>query len=192
MADKAKRAALIGYDCLIPKRLEAMLAQGGLEHFPRLHERRQLHPRSYNLPTVTPPSWATICTGAIPARTAWRTITTTMKPQPRLQGNHAGVRLRHRDRRNHLGRVGQERQEVHRGQLPHVVAFPHEERRHDHGSGPLARRNPLAPARQRTQGIPRFRKRDLHGILPMGVQGPSTTPRAGRTCPSAMNRSKWS
>ena len=33
MADKAKRAALIGYDCLIPKRLEAMLAQGGLEHF---------------------------------------------------------------------------------------------------------------------------------------------------------------
>ena len=30
MADKAKRAALIGYDCLIPKRLEAMLAQGGL------------------------------------------------------------------------------------------------------------------------------------------------------------------
>ena len=31
MADKAKRAALIGYDCLIPKRLEAMLAQGGLE-----------------------------------------------------------------------------------------------------------------------------------------------------------------
>ena len=31
MADKAKRAALIGYDCLIPKRLEAMLAQGGLD-----------------------------------------------------------------------------------------------------------------------------------------------------------------
>lgn len=35
MAAKAKRAALIGYDCLIPKRLEAMLAQGGLDNFRR-------------------------------------------------------------------------------------------------------------------------------------------------------------
>ena len=66
MADKAKRAALIGYDCLIPKRLEAMLAQGGLEHFRAFMNEGSFIPEGYNLPTVTPPSWATICTGAYP------------------------------------------------------------------------------------------------------------------------------
>ena len=66
MADKAKRAALIGYDCLIPKRLEAMLAQGGLENFRKFMAEGSFIPEGYNLPTVTPPSWATICTGAYP------------------------------------------------------------------------------------------------------------------------------
>ena len=56
MADKAKRAALIGYDCLIPKRLEAMLAQGGLEHFRAFMNEGSFIPEGYNLPTVTPPS----------------------------------------------------------------------------------------------------------------------------------------
>ena len=66
MAAKAKRAALIGYDCLIPKRLEAMLAQGGLDNFRRFMAEGSFIPEGYNLPTVTPPSWATICTGAYP------------------------------------------------------------------------------------------------------------------------------
>lgn len=79
MADKAKRAALIGYDCLIPKRLEAMLAQGGLEHFRAFMNEGSFIPEGYNLPTVTPPSWATTARAPIPARTAWKTITTTMK-----------------------------------------------------------------------------------------------------------------
>lgn len=172
MADKAKRAALIGYDCLIPKRLEAMLAQGGLEHFRAFMNEGSFIPEGYNLPTVTPPSWATICTGAYPRTHGVEDYYYYHEGRSLdYKETTQGVRLRHRDRRNHLGRVGQERQEVHRGQLPHVVAFPHEERRHDHGSGPLARRNPLAPARQRTQGIPRFRKRDLHGILPDGRSG---------------------
>ena len=36
----------------------------------------------------------------------------------------------------------------------------------------LARRNPLAPCTAtNTRGIPRFRKRDLHGILPDGRSG---------------------
>ena len=52
MADKAKRAALIGYDCLIPKRLEAMLAQGGLEHFRAFMNEGSFIPEGYNLPTV--------------------------------------------------------------------------------------------------------------------------------------------
>ena len=66
MAAKAKRAALIGYDCLIPKRLEAMLAQGGLDNFRKFMAEGSFIPEGYNLPTVTPPSWATICTGAYP------------------------------------------------------------------------------------------------------------------------------
>jgi len=63
---KAKRAALIGYDCLIPKRLEVMLAQGGLDNFRKFMAEGSFIPEGYNLPTVTPPSWATICTGAYP------------------------------------------------------------------------------------------------------------------------------
>lgn len=66
MAVKAKRAALIGYDCLIPKRLEAMLAEGGLDNFRAFMAEGSFIPEGYNLPTVTPPSWATICTGAYP------------------------------------------------------------------------------------------------------------------------------
>lgn len=66
MTAKAKRAALIGYDCAIPKRLEALLAEGGLPNFRSFMEEGSFIPEGYNLPTVTPPSWATICTGAYP------------------------------------------------------------------------------------------------------------------------------
>lgn len=66
MAAKAKRAALIGYDCLIPKRLCKMLDEGGLDNFRRFMKEGSFIPEGYNLPTVTPPSWATICTGAYP------------------------------------------------------------------------------------------------------------------------------
>ena len=66
MAAKAKRAALIGYDCLIPKRLEVLLAQGGLVNFRKFMSEGSYIPEGFNLPTVTPPSWATICTGAWP------------------------------------------------------------------------------------------------------------------------------
>lgn len=66
MSVKAKRAALIGYDCAIPKRLEALLAEGGLPNFRSFMEEGSYIPEGYNLPTVTPPSWATICTGAYP------------------------------------------------------------------------------------------------------------------------------
>ena len=35
MAPKAKRAALIGFDCLVPKRLQKLLKEGGLDNFRR-------------------------------------------------------------------------------------------------------------------------------------------------------------
>lgn len=66
MSQKAKRAALIGYDCLIPRRLMKMLDEGGLDNFRRFMNEGSYIPEGYNLPTVTPPSWATICTGAYP------------------------------------------------------------------------------------------------------------------------------
>ena len=72
MAGEQKRAALIGYDCLIPERLEAMLAEGGLENFRKFMAEGSFIPEGYNLPTVTPPSWATIW-GAYP-HTAWRLL----------------------------------------------------------------------------------------------------------------------
>ena len=66
MADKAKRAALIGYDCLIPKRLEAMLAQGGLENFRKFMAEGSFIPEATTCPPSPRRPWATICTGAIP------------------------------------------------------------------------------------------------------------------------------
>lgn len=45
MAPKAKRAALLGYDCLIPKRLMKMLDEGGLDNFRRFMKEGELYPR---------------------------------------------------------------------------------------------------------------------------------------------------
>jgi hypothetical protein len=66
MTVKAKRAALLGFDCAIPKRLEALVAEGALPNFKKFMETGSYMTEGYNLPTVTPPSWATICTGAYP------------------------------------------------------------------------------------------------------------------------------
>ena len=66
MAPKAKRAALIGFDCLVPKRLQKLLKEGGLDNFRRFIKEGSYISEGFNLPTVTPPSWATICTGAYP------------------------------------------------------------------------------------------------------------------------------
>ena len=66
MVKKAKRAALLGFDCAIPKRLEALIAEGVLPNFKKFVEEGSYMTEGYNLPTVTPPSWATICTGAYP------------------------------------------------------------------------------------------------------------------------------
>ena len=66
MTVKAKRAALLGFDCAIPKRLEAMVAEGALPNFKKFIENGSYMTEGYNMPTVTPPSWATICTGAYP------------------------------------------------------------------------------------------------------------------------------
>jgi predicted AlkP superfamily phosphohydrolase/phosphomutase len=62
----AKRAALIGFDCAIPRRLEALIGEGCLPNFKKFKEEGSYMSEGYNLPTVTPPSWASIATGAYP------------------------------------------------------------------------------------------------------------------------------
>ncbi|MBG0791298.1 MAG: alkaline phosphatase family protein [Desulfovibrionaceae bacterium] len=66
MTKQAKKAALLGFDCAIPKRLEALIAEGALPNFKRFKEEGTYMTEGFNMPTVTPPSWATICTGAFP------------------------------------------------------------------------------------------------------------------------------
>ncbi|MDR1111121.1 MAG: alkaline phosphatase family protein [Deltaproteobacteria bacterium] len=62
----AKRVALLGFDCAIPDRLEALIGEGILPNFARFKKEGSYMAEGYNLPTVTPPSWATIATGAFP------------------------------------------------------------------------------------------------------------------------------
>ncbi|MDR1049638.1 MAG: alkaline phosphatase family protein [Deltaproteobacteria bacterium] len=62
----AKKVALLGFDCAIPTRLEALILEGVLPNFLRLKREGSTIAEGYNLPTVTPPSWATIATGAYP------------------------------------------------------------------------------------------------------------------------------
>lgn len=66
MTTNAKRVALLGFDCAIPKRLEALIAEGTLPNFKKFKDQGSYMTEGYNMPTVTPPSWATICTGAYP------------------------------------------------------------------------------------------------------------------------------
>jgi len=66
MANETKRVALLGFDCAIPKRLEALIEEGALPNFAKFKAEGSYMTEGYNMPTVTPPSWATICTGAFP------------------------------------------------------------------------------------------------------------------------------
>ncbi|NJB66489.1 putative AlkP superfamily phosphohydrolase/phosphomutase [Desulfobaculum xiamenense] len=66
MARVAKRAALLGFDCMIPKRLQALVDEGALPNFQKFIEGGSYMTEGFNMPTVTPPSWASICTGAYP------------------------------------------------------------------------------------------------------------------------------
>jgi predicted AlkP superfamily phosphohydrolase/phosphomutase len=63
---RAKRAALVGFDCAIPRRLEALMDEGLLPNFSKFKQQGSYLTEGYNLPTVTPPSWASIATGAYP------------------------------------------------------------------------------------------------------------------------------
>ena len=50
MAPKAKRAALIGFDCLVPKRLQKLLKEGGLDNFRRFIKEAATSPKASTCP----------------------------------------------------------------------------------------------------------------------------------------------
>ncbi len=66
MTKLAKKAAVLGFDCCIPERLMGMIDRGLLPNFTKLVKTGSYIGDGFNLPTVTPPSWATIATGAYP------------------------------------------------------------------------------------------------------------------------------
>jgi len=66
LSTKTKRVALLGFDCAVPKRLKALMDEGALPNFRKFTAEGTYMTEGFNMPTVTPPSWASICTGAFP------------------------------------------------------------------------------------------------------------------------------
>jgi predicted AlkP superfamily phosphohydrolase/phosphomutase len=63
--NKPKRVAVIGFDCAIPKLIEKHMAEGYLPNFKKLIQGGVFAQDCLSpLPTITPPNWATIATGA--------------------------------------------------------------------------------------------------------------------------------
>jgi predicted AlkP superfamily phosphohydrolase/phosphomutase len=64
---KPKRVAVIGLDCAIPHLIDQHIAEGHLPTFKRLFENGVVADNCLvPFPTITPPNWATIATGAWP------------------------------------------------------------------------------------------------------------------------------
>lgn len=63
--NKPKRVAVIGFDCAVPKLMQGHLDDGLLPNFKKLIDAGVFAENCLNpLPTITPPNWATIATGA--------------------------------------------------------------------------------------------------------------------------------
>ena len=71
MANKPKKVAVIGLDCALPHLIEQHIAEGHLPTFKKLIEEGVIAENCLApFPTITPPNWATIATGAGLAPTA--------------------------------------------------------------------------------------------------------------------------
>jgi len=65
--NKRKRAAVLGFDCAMPSLLEKHIAEGVLPTFKRVIEAGVMAENCLApYPTITPPNWASIATGAWP------------------------------------------------------------------------------------------------------------------------------
>ena len=67
MASKAKKVAILGFDCAEPHLLKQLIAEGHLPTFKKLFDGGVLAENCLSpYPTITPPNWASIATGAWP------------------------------------------------------------------------------------------------------------------------------
>lgn len=64
----AKKVVLIGIDAMVPNFVEKFLNQGTLPNMERLTKNGVFTKAIPSLPTITPPNWTTIVTGAEPAK----------------------------------------------------------------------------------------------------------------------------
>lgn len=65
MGKKPERVAVIGLDCALPHLIEKHIKEGHLPHFKKLIDKGVLAENCLvPFPTITPPNWATIATGA--------------------------------------------------------------------------------------------------------------------------------
>lgn len=65
MAIRPKKLAVIGLDCAMPKMIEKHIEEGHLPNFKKLIEKGTIADNCLvPYPTITPPNWATIATGA--------------------------------------------------------------------------------------------------------------------------------
>ena len=67
MANRPKRVAILGFDCAEPHLIQKHIAEGQLPTFKKLFEGGVLAENCLSpFPTITPPNWASIATGAWP------------------------------------------------------------------------------------------------------------------------------
>lgn len=67
MGKKAKRVAVIGFDCAMPHLIETFIDEGIMPNFKKLRDQGVWAENCLGIyPTMTPPNWTTIATGAFP------------------------------------------------------------------------------------------------------------------------------
>lgn len=67
MTKRPKRVAIIGFDCAIPKMIQKHIDEGFLPNFKKVMENGVVAENCLGAyPTITPPNWTTIATGACP------------------------------------------------------------------------------------------------------------------------------
>ena len=135
MANIPKKVMVIGLDCALPHLLEKHIAEGHLPTFKKLIDAGVMADNCLvPYPTITPPNWASIATGAWPGTHGitdfhYHQLGTTPTNYNTFQSFSSAAL----QGRIYLGCGRQSRQEVHRIQLPRLMAIQNEER--DHGRG---------------------------------------------------------
>jgi predicted AlkP superfamily phosphohydrolase/phosphomutase len=86
---KPKKVAVLGFDCALPHLIERHISEGHLPNFKKLIENGVMAENCLPpFPTITPPNWATIATGAWPGT---HQVTDFHLPKPGLPHMNANI-----------------------------------------------------------------------------------------------------